>query len=215
MNSKFRAASLASIALAAFAAAGAVAQEQPVDSARSLNLPANPTVFGASMPSVVKATAIVNGEVITQTDVDQRLALLAIANGGRAQASVQSIQIHAGDRYDTPLHASATLAGDALSGASGIASINQASGSGNTELNVVAATLADQGIRETNDDTLASFASAGGQGEVKKDLPGGTRSVGVESTALRGFGGVLQLNQIAGSGNATGNQLGLSVQGGP
>src|SRR3712207_715243 len=35
------------------------------------------------MPSVVKATAIVNGEVITQTDVDQRLALLAIANGGR------------------------------------------------------------------------------------------------------------------------------------
>ena len=29
---------------------------------------------------MVKATAIVNGEVITQTDVDQRLALLAIAN---------------------------------------------------------------------------------------------------------------------------------------
>ena len=34
------------------------------------------------MPSVVKATAIINGEVITQTDVDQRVALLAIANGG-------------------------------------------------------------------------------------------------------------------------------------
>jgi peptidyl-prolyl cis-trans isomerase SurA len=35
------------------------------------------------MPSVVKATAIVNGSVITQTDIDQRLALLAIANGGK------------------------------------------------------------------------------------------------------------------------------------
>jgi peptidyl-prolyl cis-trans isomerase SurA len=35
------------------------------------------------MPSVIKATAIVNGDVITQTDVDQRLALLAIANGGK------------------------------------------------------------------------------------------------------------------------------------
>ena len=35
------------------------------------------------MPSVVKATAIINGEVITQTDIDQRLALLAIANGGQ------------------------------------------------------------------------------------------------------------------------------------
>ena len=31
--------------------------------------------------AVVKATAIVNGEVITQTDIDQRIALLAIASG--------------------------------------------------------------------------------------------------------------------------------------
>ena len=38
--------------------------------------------FGQAMPSVVKATAIVNGDVITQTDIDQRLALLAIANEG-------------------------------------------------------------------------------------------------------------------------------------
>ncbi|HEY9253315.1 MAG TPA: hypothetical protein VIP30_02120 [Stenotrophomonas sp.] len=139
--------------------------------------------------------------------------LRALANGGRAQASVHSTQLYASDRYDTPRAASATLAGEALAGASGIASINQASGSGNAELNVVTATLADQGIRETNDDTLASFASAGGQGQVEKDQPGGTRNVAVESTALRGFGGVLQLNQIAGSGNATGNQLSLSVQG--
>jgi peptidyl-prolyl cis-trans isomerase SurA len=49
-------------------------------------LPQNPQLFGAAMPSVVKATAIVNGEVITQTDIDQRLALLAIANGGRIPA---------------------------------------------------------------------------------------------------------------------------------
>ena len=36
---------------------------------------------------MVKATAIINGEIITQTDVDQRLALLAIANGGNVPAS--------------------------------------------------------------------------------------------------------------------------------
>jgi peptidyl-prolyl cis-trans isomerase SurA len=42
-------------------------------------LPENPQVFGTAMPSVVKATAIVNGEVITQTDIDQRLALLSIS----------------------------------------------------------------------------------------------------------------------------------------
>ena len=50
--------------------------------ASALRLPENPQVFGQALPSVVKATAIVNGAVITQTDVDQRLALLAIANEG-------------------------------------------------------------------------------------------------------------------------------------
>jgi peptidyl-prolyl cis-trans isomerase SurA len=49
-------------------------------SAATLNLPENPQLFGSSLPQVVKATAIVNGEVITQTDIDQRLALLAISN---------------------------------------------------------------------------------------------------------------------------------------
>ena len=41
--------------------------------AQSLKLPQNPQVFGNAMPSVIKATAIVNGDVITQTDIDQRL----------------------------------------------------------------------------------------------------------------------------------------------
>ena len=68
-------------------ASTAVAQDQPASSTSVLNLPTNPTVFGTSLPSVVKATAIINGEVITQTDVDQRLALLAIANDGKIPAT--------------------------------------------------------------------------------------------------------------------------------
>ena len=54
-----------------------------VSSTQSLRLPQNPQLFGTAMPSVVKATAIVNGDVITQTDVQQRLAFLAMANGGQ------------------------------------------------------------------------------------------------------------------------------------
>lgn len=53
----------------------------PANSSESLKLPQNPELFGTAMPSVVKATAIINGDVITQTDVDQRLALLVLANG--------------------------------------------------------------------------------------------------------------------------------------
>ena len=75
------------VAFAAVAAGSAVAQDQPASTTSVLNLPQNPTVFGTSLPSVIKATAIINGEIITQTDVDQRLALLAIANDGQIPES--------------------------------------------------------------------------------------------------------------------------------
>jgi len=55
-------------------------------STSALRLPENPQLFGTTMPSVIKATAIINGEIITQTDIDQRTALLTIANGGRIPA---------------------------------------------------------------------------------------------------------------------------------
>lgn len=78
----------AAIALAVTTAA--VAQDQAGSSipnnASTLRLPENPQIFGSAMPSVVKATAIVNGEVITQTDVAQRLMLLAIGEGGQIPA---------------------------------------------------------------------------------------------------------------------------------
>lgn len=76
-------------ALALGVATAAVAQTSVAPEApaagpgkRPLNLPENPQLFGTTLPSVIKATAIVNGEVITQSDIDQRLAFLAIANGG-------------------------------------------------------------------------------------------------------------------------------------
>jgi peptidyl-prolyl cis-trans isomerase SurA len=71
------------IALGLALATAAIAQQEAPPQANStalLNLPQNPQVFGSPLPLVVKATAIVNGEVITQTDIDQRLALMAIAN---------------------------------------------------------------------------------------------------------------------------------------
>ncbi len=70
------------IALGLALTTAALAQQQASQpsSAATLKLPENPQLFGGALPSVVKATAIVNGEVITQTDIDQRLALMSIAN---------------------------------------------------------------------------------------------------------------------------------------
>lgn len=74
---------ISTVAVLGLAGAGA-AMAQPTASERNttaaLNLPQTVTVYGKPIPSVVKASAIVNGEVITQTDIEHRLGLLAIAN---------------------------------------------------------------------------------------------------------------------------------------
>ena len=142
--------------------------------------------------------------------------LHSMANGAHASATARSLQLRQANSFNSPMQASATIGGNALAGASGIASINQASGGGNASLNAVTATLAAQGIREASDEAMTSsevLASAGGQSIVTD--PRATRRVGVEASALRGFDGVLQLNQIAGSGNATENRFSMSVQGTP
>ncbi|MBK0026056.1 hypothetical protein IAE57_07765 [Stenotrophomonas sp. S48] len=151
-------------------------------------------------------------------DLNIQANLQGMASGNQANVAVAARQQHGGNVVlSAPLQASAHIAGEALAGASGIASINQASGIANTTLNVVSVTLARQGIRESDDAALAAadIASAGGQGDTGDGVAAGIRSVGVASTALRGFDGVLQLNQIAGARNDTANVLTMAVQGNP
>ena len=72
---------LASSVAAVAAVAQTVGDDEGVP-ANPLNSPADPEIFGSTDPSVVKATAIINGEIITATDIDHRLALIVLANGG-------------------------------------------------------------------------------------------------------------------------------------
>jgi peptidyl-prolyl cis-trans isomerase SurA len=70
-------------AVAVTMAGGAIAQDTVRDGEvpqTNLNIPENLQVFGKIDPNVRKATAIVNDSVITATDVDQRVALVAAAN---------------------------------------------------------------------------------------------------------------------------------------
>lgn len=77
---------LVPITAAAIALSGAAtAQDQPSgDAGGSLSLPENPKIFGKQDPNHRTAMVIINGEVITGTDVDQRVALVVAANGGKA-----------------------------------------------------------------------------------------------------------------------------------
>lgn len=83
----------ATVATAQTAPAPVPATGEP-STVSALRLPENPTLFGDNIRSVVKASAIVNGEVITQTDIEQRLALLAISQGGKIpDAEVERLRV--------------------------------------------------------------------------------------------------------------------------
>ncbi|MHA6316882.1 peptidylprolyl isomerase [Altererythrobacter sp. CAU 1778] len=84
MNSVSR--KLRSVILAAAATAVAVSAPaigQQVEAESVLDLPASPTVMGNSDPNFRRATAKINGAIITGTDVDQRMALVLNANQDR------------------------------------------------------------------------------------------------------------------------------------
>ncbi|MBN8844205.1 MAG: peptidylprolyl isomerase [Sphingomonadales bacterium] len=46
----------------------------------SLNIPGNLQIYGDAKPNVYRPSATVNGEIITATDIEQRMALIRIAN---------------------------------------------------------------------------------------------------------------------------------------
>lgn len=70
---------VSAVALGGMAIAQTVAEDAPPPSA-GLNLPSDVQLFGKLDPNVRKATAIVNKSVITGTDVDQRIAMIAALN---------------------------------------------------------------------------------------------------------------------------------------
>jgi peptidyl-prolyl cis-trans isomerase SurA len=74
---------LAGSLAAAAAVAQTVSDPAPTTPSASLNIPANPQFLTEEDPNLRKATAIVNGTVITRTEVDHRLAIIRMAAGGQ------------------------------------------------------------------------------------------------------------------------------------
>jgi peptidyl-prolyl cis-trans isomerase SurA len=74
---------LRSLLLVTALAAATPLTAQTAEDENGIELPSDLRIFGPSDPNVRKATALVNGEVITDTDVEQRLNLVLTASGGR------------------------------------------------------------------------------------------------------------------------------------
>lgn len=147
-------------------------------------------------------------------DNNAQANLRAISVGDQASAVIHAHVLQANNRATPPDAAVSSIGGNAFNGASGLVSINQASGNGNAELNAVASTLARQGIREVTSDQTLAGTSAWAGGQTPSSSSDGTRktyAVAVEPTAMQGTHGVVQLNQIAGSGNVAANIFTLGV----
>ncbi|MEY3634698.1 MAG: hypothetical protein RLZZ61_1108 [Pseudomonadota bacterium] len=74
--------SLAAVLVSATALTPLIAQtaSDNVDRESNLDIPEGQQLFGKNDPNVRRATAQVNGEIITGTDIDHRLALIVAAN---------------------------------------------------------------------------------------------------------------------------------------
>lgn len=149
-------------------------------------------------------------------DLNLQSNLQGMAVGQQALVQIEVWQRHAGDSATAPLRATVAIADGAFTDANGLYSINQVAGSGNAQFNAVAATLARLGIQEADDAAMATDAAMPAGGAPSPlGQSGALRKAEVSASAMHGFRGVLQLNQIAGSGNETGNRLEISVHGGP
>lgn len=84
---------LSSLAAIGVALAPIAASAQQAPATNPLDLPDEVNVLGQTDPNVRTATAIVNGQVITGTDVDQRLALVLSSNRNQiTEAELQQVR---------------------------------------------------------------------------------------------------------------------------
>ena len=70
------------LGLAAICSASATAQD---GAQGAITIPENVQIFGKNDPNLRKPTAVVNGDIVTGTDVDQRLALILAANDNKLE----------------------------------------------------------------------------------------------------------------------------------
>lgn len=145
-------------------------------------------------------------------DFNQQANLRALAVGDNASVQVGARQRQDGNTGNAPDAAVASIGGQALGNASGLISINQASGTANAQLNTASAVLAQQGTSGTSaDQWLADICACKQETTSAGTEPqgSGTRvhAAAVGAETMHGLQGVVQLNQIAGSNNVTANHL--------
>ncbi|MHB8364329.1 MAG: hypothetical protein ACYDEK_07080 [Vulcanimicrobiaceae bacterium] len=139
------------------------------------------------------------------------------AGNGNAQANLIVITNGAGARVRLiqQTDATGTVNGRAsilgFAGAVGAIQVNQSAGNGNAQGNVILLELGC-GASELNDGTLGSMVSEPEQHTGGYAGPHGTNVAGVSPGAFSKASGIIQVDQVAGTGNSTANSFHLQIQ---
>lgn len=147
------------------------------------------------------------------------VAVNSAAGSNNVQANLRVINGHLGavQRVDNPAPTGAMarsddtrIDGQAFVGARGALGVNQVAGNDNAQINTVALGATNP-IRTLEPATPAreSDTAAREDGQSSEASLNRYRAV-VADTAFTGFGGVLQINQVSGARNVTGNHFSIS-----
>ncbi|WP_069864852.1 MULTISPECIES: adhesin [Pseudomonas] len=145
----------------------------------------------------------------------QQINSRALAIGNQAHTSTAQHQQLELINPDPSLDASSSIRGHAFQG-SGILGVNQGAGLGNQQINALRITVSNTAThpQSLDDSDLAQSVALFRNSGSPVGSPG-QRVVSTDDRAFAGSGGVVQVNQSAGVGNQTYNNLSIRVAGGP
>ncbi|RTE64910.1 hypothetical protein EH243_14615 [Amphritea opalescens] len=175
--------------------------------------------YGSSHRSVITDSALEGSVGIigvniaagdSNTQLNARALAVSFGQGVDVNASVKASQYVGFPDSDSRASSAVSLIeGNAFANASGLISVNHASGSGNAQLNDVSIGFALGGTAVTESELNLTVT---GQPAIQSDNDlTGHREVSIGEGAFDGSSGLVQVNQLAGSGNTTHNSFGLSV----
>ncbi len=146
------------------------------------------------------------------------------AGSGQQQSNVRAIavgdiptaRINVSQRRDVlpanagQIDALVNIQGNAFSSGNGVLGVNQSAGIGNQHINAFRIEIGSmpEGLDDSGLAQSAALASTNSGGVVPQS---GDRQVAIDDRAFSGSKGVVQLNQSAGVGNRTVNNLGIRI----
>lgn len=183
----------------------------------------NPDAIDPVIIHQFKAKTILQGEALNSVSGAVGVNMAAGDNNLQSNSGVVAVGDYASTQNDliqktiangfTPDEAQTTIQGQVFSHSVGWMAVNQAAGQGNTQSNSIGVTAGANTGGAISDEYLKQVTS-GQQGlAINPENPGNSNQrVEIEGSAFKGSRGIIQVNQSAGTGNATSNSFQLHME---